>query len=539
MKERLLFPTIEANGVLVQFTDDIILDKQVFVDVPTDYFGLIFIDQKLEGRINPCNGLNLLKYVGKSYNGSAVKLAFVRKTDLPYIAWGFGNISVKNDKLQESYRVGSNGKFLLKISDAAKLIKTFGTDRNIDTEDISDKVKAIVSAIGKPILSKYFADSTVSAFEINSLADDFRNKMCEALNNEEAIKSCGLTLTVLTVNGIHIDENDLESIRNRINHIAEEETITAEQLESIKREIIDSIRENDNDATTAEIQKLKNEIAKIAKSQETDAVLDEIDNLRVELSEAIKGLADNGNNERIDSLFDDIEDIKSQLAAAKSISPEDYVKQSESRLAELEKKFSDKIDSSLSAIKTILDNNTDEIKQNSVPLYDTAKEEWLKSLKLTTDLQLEKAETDDDFAAVAGLLYSNVESNLINKFGISHKEKDFYMTEDEYETMVDSVLIKGKPIFKDSYRPRYIEFKDLSGTFVEMPLEFRFIKCGLNPQQAIAAAKDWTVMNKFRHRSDENIEKLNAILYERRMSKKEFLKYILESYRKLGLYTRD
>lgn len=226
MKEKIkLCPNTFADDVIVQFTNEIMLNKQVFISVPSDYTAYVFIKQKLAVRIDPCDETNLLKYVGKSYNESSVKVAFARKAELPLISWGFGEINVKNDKLKEAYRVGANGKFLVKINDFAKLIKSFGTNENISIEKVGQKAKTIITTVGKPLLSKFFADTMISVFEINSLTDELRNKMLEGFKQESSFGNNGIEISELTINGIHVNEEDMDLIRSNINNKASESSI--------------------------------------------------------------------------------------------------------------------------------------------------------------------------------------------------------------------------------------------------------------------------------------------------------------------------
>lgn len=538
-KEILLYPALSTNEILVQFTGEVLLNKNLLITVPSDYVAFVFINQKLSARIEACSNTNLIKYLGKEYNKSLIKIAFVKTSDFPAIPWGFGDIDVKNAKLDETYRVGANGKFVIKIDDVSRLIKSFGSDDNITLESVSLKIKPIITSIGKPLLSKYFSNTLISVFEINALVDDLREKMLEAIKKEPMCAELGLQVFDLTINGIHVNEDDMELIRSKINKKDEFKENDFEHLENLKKEIIEALKNNRNDDLAKEIQKLKYELDNLVESQTNDTVLDEIDNLRVDMINAMKEINNSHDDSRIDNILEEISRLKSQLEERSTISPDKYINQNEELLNALETRLKNKIDSEFSTIKSIIENNIDESNQNTIPLYESAREERLKNLKLTTDLQLDKAESDDDFAAVAGLIYSNVENNLINTFKIPHKEKCFYMSKEEFDYLSSSLLSNDKEIFKDSYKPRYLEFKDLPGEYVEIPVEFRFIKAGLSTKNAIQAAKDWTVLNKLRHRSEENAEKLKNILDDRNMTKKEFLKYVLNYYRELKLYTRD
>ena len=53
--------------------------------------------------------------------------------------------------------------------------------------------------------------------EMSSLIGDFREKFITALQDEKIFANMGIKISVLTVDGFHANEEDLELIRNRIN----------------------------------------------------------------------------------------------------------------------------------------------------------------------------------------------------------------------------------------------------------------------------------------------------------------------------------
>lgn len=242
MKEKIdLYPVISSNDAIVQFTSDVKLNKNVFINVPSDFTAYVFIKQKLSARIDSCDETNLLKYVGKEFKDASVKVGFAKKTELPLIPWGFGEINVKNEKLAETYRVGTNGKYSIKITDFAKLIKSFGTEENISVEKVSNKAKSIITTVGKPLLSKFFADTMVSVFEINSLTDKLREQMLEAFKKEPSFNNSGIAICDLTINGIHVNEEDMDLIRNHINKDSKSVKTSNPEVIEAKKDIIDSI----------------------------------------------------------------------------------------------------------------------------------------------------------------------------------------------------------------------------------------------------------------------------------------------------------
>ena len=76
---------------------------------------------------------------------------------------------------------------------------------------------ALLRSVGIPVLSGCFANTTVSVFEISSLLGNIRKQMQNALTEETKLNVMGIRITALTVAGIHVNEEDLELIRERIN----------------------------------------------------------------------------------------------------------------------------------------------------------------------------------------------------------------------------------------------------------------------------------------------------------------------------------
>ena len=56
-----------------------------------------------------------------------------------------------------------------------------------------------------------------SVFEINSKLEDIRIQLFNSLSNELIIKNMGLKVKSLVVNIIHVNDDDLDIIRNHIN----------------------------------------------------------------------------------------------------------------------------------------------------------------------------------------------------------------------------------------------------------------------------------------------------------------------------------
>ena len=155
-----------------------------------------------------------------------------------------------------------------------------------------------------------------------------------------------------------------------------------------------------------------------------------------------------------------------------------------------------------------------------------------KQTLITTDLLLDKAEEPGDYATVASMIYSDVEDNLISKFGVPHREKSFYMTQSEYVALKNTYL-------NSWHIPREVRFRNDPEVYVEMPVEIRFAKAGFSASEAKEAAANWSALNMMRHRSPENRQRLDSFLSSCGMDEKDFLRSVLKTFREKGVYTRD
>lgn len=203
--------------IIVCSSDEIKVNKNTTISVPMNYKAVALVDEKVSFRIEPCTKKNLCKDFDKGLNGQTIKFVYVVSSSIPQMAWGFGNIQVNNERLKEAYRVGVNGKYIVEITDIVRLLKAFPNTKLISLDDLREKTISIVKTIGIPVLSKCFANTNISVFEIDSKLQDIRNDIKEALANESMLHNIGLKISELTVEGIHVNEEDLQIIRNRLN----------------------------------------------------------------------------------------------------------------------------------------------------------------------------------------------------------------------------------------------------------------------------------------------------------------------------------
>ena len=211
MKGLVLEPTVADEKVLVQFTAEEVVDRHLSVKTPKGYQAIVFIDEKAITRI-PAGEEKRIIEKDKQYLNKKVRVAFIRSNVSSEMSWGFGNIRVNNERLQEAYTVGANGKYSVEIAEAGKLLNGFSNEKQITTDVIREKTITTIKNIGTEVLAKYFANTDTSIFEISAHVTEIRKEMINALKNETAFNTLGLKLHDLTVEGVHIPEEDLALI---------------------------------------------------------------------------------------------------------------------------------------------------------------------------------------------------------------------------------------------------------------------------------------------------------------------------------------
>ena len=196
-------------------------------------------------------------------------------------------------------------------------------------------------------------------------------------------------------------------------------------------------------------------------------------------------------------------------------------------------------------MQDIIKMSIDERIQELLPLYELDS----KKDAVTAKSLIKKAKSDDDYIMGAALIYSNVEETLIYNFGLEHRDKRFVIGYGEYLQLAESAKIGDRFLLKrynhdtgelDVFPPHVLETDDNGDPLnVEMPPIIRFIKAGLSASDAKKAAEYWTVLNKIRHKSPDNVSYLNRLFEELGTSKREYLMQALEFYKDYGLYTKE
>ena len=216
MKGIMLEPLLADESVIIQFTDNVVVDKHTSIKVPNGFISVVFIDERVAFKMDVTVGKRLVEY-DKNYINKQCKVAFVRTKLMPSMMWGFGNIQVNNERLKEAYRIGANGKYVIEISDMSALIRAFYTETNVTIDMLREKTISVIKTIGTSLLGKYFANTAISVFEISAHTNELRQSLFNCLLKETAFGELGIRLIDLTVDGIHVNEDDLNLIRNRIN----------------------------------------------------------------------------------------------------------------------------------------------------------------------------------------------------------------------------------------------------------------------------------------------------------------------------------
>lgn len=499
MKGIVLEPTIADEKVLVQFTAEISVDKHISVKAPKGYQAVVIVDEKAVARVPSGAEKKIIEY-GKQWLNKKARVAFVRSQVSSDMAWGFGNIRVNNERLQEAYTVGANGKYSVEITEVGKLLNGFSGEENITTDIIREKTIATVKNIGTSVLAKYFANTDTSIFEISAHTTEIRKEMIAALKDETAFNTLGLKLHDLTVEGVHIPEEDLTLIKNRIN--ANSEVAVAVQVK-------DESNTGFDDAIiriTEKLNSLEDSLKKIGESQVDKE--NDFTSLKAEIEKAFA-----------DRLAENTADLQEKI--------ESVISEKVSEEASLWK------DTLLAGLDERLARETE---KNEKP--------QTVSTEYSAESLISNAQKETDYLLAASMIYTCVEERLINVFHLQYQNKKFVIPYTEYLELADTAMINGEYILKrktiNGYEPLQANveetYNDGTPKLVEMFPVVRFLKAGLSPVDAKRAERISVVINKIRHNSPENQEFLQRFFAREKKKKKEFLLEALEFLKEKKLY---
>ena len=400
MKGIVLEPTIADEKVLVQFTAEISVDKHISVKAPKGYQAVVIVDEKAIARVPSGAEKKIIEY-GKQWLNKKARVAFVRSQVSSDMAWGFGNIRVNNERLQEAYTVGANGKYSVEITEVGKLLNGFSGEENVTTDIIREKTIATVKNIGTALLAKYFANTDTSIFEISAHTTEIRKEMIAALKDETAFNTLGLKLHDLTVESVHIpEEEDLELIKSRINGGSSK----AAQVH------------NDN-------------------SDFDDAIL-KINEKLNSLEESVKKYGETlGDNKS------DFTAIKQEIEEALA---ERFAENSADLQEKIESVITEKVSEEAALWKDTLLAGLDERLQNA----EKSEKPHVNNAEYTAKSLISNAQKETDYLLAASMIYSCVEDRLINVFHLQHQNKKFVIPYTEYLELADTAMINGEYILK-------------------------------------------------------------------------------------------
>ena len=556
MKKSILQPMISDESVIVQFTDTVVFDKAIAVTVPNGYTAYVFADEKAQFRIEPCSEKKIVSY-GKELLGKNGRIAFVCTKPLPPMAWGFGNIQVNNERLKEAYRVGANGKYTAELSQPTKMIVCFPAGEDITAEALRERTISAVKTIGISLLGTYFAGTEISVFEIASCMNDFRAKFLKALQTEPVFTDMGLTVKDLTVDGIHVPEEDIESIRSHINASEKKDDKASEELLKQQKkfaadlsrkmdEKFEQLRKqteskpNDIPDIAGQIRSMREELAAELSGQLGDKMQALQDSLAErkgsEADEALRKAQEKFTADLSRKMDEKFEQLRKQTESKPNDIP-DIAGQIRSMREELAAELSGQLGDKMQELQDSLADSLDERMQEVLPLKEQAKEEYLKTLKVTAGFLIDHAADEDGLVPAAAMLYTNIEENLIKKFRLRYENKKFVMDYGAYRSLVEDA--PGLLNRYDALSPTVVREDDYGEPeLVEMLPQVRFYEAGLDVRDSLTARDYWCFLNKLRHKSSEN----EAFLRRKFLNFAQEKKYITDAlnfFKAHGLYTKE
>ena len=555
MKRNVLQPMNPDERVIVQFSEPVLFDKLLAVTVPGGYTAYVFADEKAQFRIEPCSGKKIVSS-GRELLGKTGRVAFVRTKPLPPMAWGFGNIQVNNERLKEAYRIGANGKYGLELSQPTKILSRFAAEGEITADALRARTISAVKTVGSALLGSYFAGTEISVFEIASCMQDFRTKFLQALQAEPVFAEMGLAVKDLTVDGIHVPEEDLEGIRARINapekgedkrdanFLKAQEKLAAdlsrkmdEKFEQLRKQA--EAAPKDAPDLAGPLRTLREELA----AELSDQLGGKMQELQDSLAERKGGEADEALRKAQEAFAADLsrkmdekfEQLRKQAEATPTDAP-DLAGPLRTLREELSTELSKQLGGKMQALQESLDS-LDERMQELLPLKEQAKDEYLKTLKLTAGLLIDRAEEEDELVPAAAMLYTNIEENLIKKFRLRYENKKFVMDYDAYRSLAEEA--PGLLSRYDALSPTVLREDEYGDPeLVEMLPQVRFYEAGLSVSDSLTARDYWCFLNKLRHKSPEN----DAFLRRKFLNfaqEKKYLAGALAFFRAHGLYTKE
>ena len=392
----------------------------------------------------------------------------------------------------------------MEVKEAGKLLGSVSGDENVTTDLIREKTISIIKNVGTAVVAKHFTNSSTSIFEISAHLIEIRKEIIDALSGETAFDDLGLKLHDLTVDGIHIPDEDLELIRSRLN------ALTVEATDEVAQTVKETSPAPQNDEALFKIlEKLKN------------------------LDEALQKVGE----KQIEKDTPDLSELSAQM---EKVFDERLAENSAEMRLKLEESISDRVSKEVEAWKdTMLAGIDEKLQGISHRLEEKDEDEGYDVRSL-----IEKAKKEDDYVIPASIIYTNVERNLIETYGLEHRDKRFVMPYAEFIQLADTAKIAGSYVLKrpahGGFEPIPVNvverFKDGSPKTVEMYPLVRYLKAGLSPEDAKKAERIGVVINRLRHQSPENARYLQVFFAQSKQTKKAFLLEAIEFLEDKKLY---
>lgn len=186
----------------------------------------------------------------------------------------------------------------------------------------------------------------------------------------------------------------------------------------------------------------------------------------------------------------------------------------------------------LDSIYSKIDNIVEKVErlEKNIPTEELIQNTILQALKGKIDFCdvesfIEELNTTDQFGNfIAGPLYSSMEAILMTK--LPYEKKKFVIELDELQKIMEDNF------HNNNFKPIYV---DKEKQLVEMPPKVRFYQVGLSVKDAETAAKYWSTINMFRHRTSENVVQLEQ-WYPNAYSRRKFFKSVLTFFKMHDIY---
>lgn len=214
MENFVVKPMTDDYDVVIQFTDEFVLDDDTTFIVPLVYDAFVLIDKRVAFKIR-----GGIQFTGckEEYKGRPCRVAFVSSCQLPNLMWGLMGVQINNARLNETYRLGARGEYYIEIDDIAKLVHEFETQPIVTTNVLRAKLARIFQTASEQALINILSESEMSVLQLYSHKKDLEKSLSAALANAPAFSEFGISISSIRINSFDISDEDLQQILNRQN----------------------------------------------------------------------------------------------------------------------------------------------------------------------------------------------------------------------------------------------------------------------------------------------------------------------------------